>query len=83
MGFVPSAISVPLMPLFRCDNQCSENPLSFWQLASVVLNDGDEAYTTSLCQKCFNKHWQAKGENQLTNVQWRHVVERKAYRGRL
>ena len=22
--FVPSAVSVPLKPLFRCDNQCSE-----------------------------------------------------------
>ena len=81
MSFVPSAISVPLMPLFRCDNQGSENPRSYWELASVVLNDGDEAYTTSLCQKCFNKHLQAKGEKQLTNVQWRQVVERKAYRG--
>ena len=25
--FVPSAVSVPLQPLFRCDNQCSEKTL--------------------------------------------------------
>ena len=27
--FVPSAVSVPLKPLFRCDRQCSEKTLSF------------------------------------------------------
>ena len=36
-----------------------------------------------MCQKCFNKHLQAKGEMPLTNVQWRGVVEKKAYRGRM
>ena len=80
---VPSAISVPLKPLFRCANQCSEKTLSCWQLASVVLNEGDEAKTTNLCQKCFNEHLQAKGEKPLSNVQWRQVVEKKAYRGRM
>ena len=81
--FVPSAASVPLKPLFRCDNQCSEKTLSYWQLAFVVVNEGDEAYTTNLCKKCFNKHLQAKGEKPLSNVQWRQVVEKKAYRGRM
>ena len=33
--------------------------------------EGDEAYTTNLCQRCFNKHLQAKGEMPLTNMQWR------------
>ena len=48
--FVPSAISVPQKPLFRRDNQCSEKNLSHWQLASVVVNDGEESYTTNFCQ---------------------------------
>ena len=26
--FIPSAVSVPLKPLFRCDQQCSEKTLS-------------------------------------------------------
>ena len=64
--FVASALSVPPKPLFRCDRQCSEKTLSYWQLATVVFNEGDEAYT-NLCQKCFNKHLQAKGEKPLTN----------------
>ena len=35
ISFVPSAISVPQKPLFRCDEQCSEHTLSFWQFASL------------------------------------------------
>ena len=81
--FERSAVSVPLKPLFRCDNQCSEKTFSLWQLVSVVVNEGDEAYTTNLCQKCFNKRLQAEGEKPLSNVQWRQAVERKAYRGRM
>ena len=72
--FVPSAMSVPQEPLFLCDNHCSEKHLSFWQLASVVTN---------LCQKCFNNSLKANGEEPLTNVQWRQVVEQRAYRGRI
>ena len=75
--FVPSAASVPPKPLFRCDRQCSEKTLSCWQLASVVVNEGDEAFSTNLCQKCFNKHLQAKREEPLTNMKWRQVVERR------
>ena len=55
--FLSSAASVPLKPLFRCDRQCSEKTPSYWQLASVVVNEGDEAYTTNLCQMCFDKHF--------------------------
>ena len=36
------------------NRQCSEKTLSYWQLASAVVNEGDEAYTTNLCQMCFN-----------------------------
>ena len=34
-SFVPSAISVPQRPSFRCDNPCSEKTLTLWQFASV------------------------------------------------
>ena len=40
--FVPSSISVPQNPSFRCGNQCSEKTLSHWQLAPVVINEGEE-----------------------------------------
>ena len=81
--FVPSAISVPQKPLFRCDNQCSDKTLSYWQLASVVANEGDEAYTTNLSQKCFNKHQQAKGEKTAVKCAVEAGGGEKAYRGRM
>ena len=79
--FIPSAGGVPLKPLFRCDRQCSEKTLSYWPLATVMVNEGDEAYKTILCQKCVNKHLQAKGEEPLTYVEA--GCEKKAYRGRM
>ena len=42
LSFVPSAVSVPQKMIFRCDNQCSEKSLSYWQLASVVIKEGEE-----------------------------------------
>ena len=47
-----------------------------------MVNEGDEAYTTNLCQMCFNK-LQAKGEKPPTSVKWRQVVEKKAYQGNM
>ena len=47
ISFVPSAISVPQKPLFRCDNRRSEKTLSFWQFASVVIKEGEESHTTN------------------------------------
>ena len=82
MSFVPSAISVPQKPLFRCDNQCREKTLSFWQLASLI-KEGEESYTTNSCQKCHNESLEAEGDKPLTKWQWYAVVEKKAHRGML
>ena len=51
LSFVPSAISVPRKPMSRCDNQCSEKTLSFWPLASVVIQEGEESYSTNYATK--------------------------------
>ena len=69
--------------VFRCDNQCSEQTLSFWQFASVVIKEGEESYTTILYWKCYKASLKAKGEKPLTNWQWREFVGQKAHRGRL
>ena len=82
ISFVPSAISVPQKPLCRCDTQCSVKNLSFWQLASVVIKEG-ESCTTNSRQKCFNESRKAKGDEPLTKWQWPEFVEKKAHRGRL
>ena len=83
ISFVASAISVPQKPLFRCDNQCSEKTLSFWQLASVVIQEGEGSYTTNLFQKCYNESLKAIGDKPLTKWQLHGFVEKKARRGRL
>ena len=83
ISFVPSATSFPQKLLFRCDTQCSEKTLSFWQLASVEIKEGEESCTTNLCQKCYNGSLKAKGDEPLTKWQWHEFVEKKAHRGRL
>ena len=80
-SFVWSAISVPKKPLFRCDNLNSEKTLSFWQLASVVIKEGEESDTTNLCQQCYNEYLVARGDKPLTKWQWYEFVEKKAHRG--
>ena len=38
----------------------SEKTLSYWQLASVVVNEGEESYTTNLCQMRFNNFFEGR-----------------------
>ena len=40
-SFVPRAFSIPLRPMFWCDNRCSDRAFTFWQFASVVVDDGE------------------------------------------
>ena len=77
ISFVPSAISVPQKPMFWCDNRCTEKALSFWQFASVAVEEG--VPRGNLCQQCYNKILVAKGDKPL----WYAVVEKKAHRGML
>ena len=79
LTFVPSAIRVPQKLMFRCDKQCSEKTLSFWQLASMVIQEGEESYTTNICQKFYNDSLKSKT---LTNWQLRQFAGEKAHRGR-
>ena len=79
ISFELSAISVPPKPLFRCDNQCSEKTLAFWQLASVVIKEGEESYTNNLCQKRYNESLKANGDEPMTRWQWHEFVEIKTH----
>ena len=63
LSFVPSAISVPQKLMFRCDNQCSEKTLGFSQLASVQIKEGEESYTTNICQKMLQRVSEGKRRN--------------------
>ena len=55
ISFVPSALSITRGPVFWCGNRCSNKALRFWQFASVVVDDGEEAYTINLSQQCHNE----------------------------
>ena len=69
--FVPSAVSVPLKPLFRCDGQCSEKTLSYLQLASAVVNEGDEADDQLVSEVFQPKTLAGKRRRTTDNVKWR------------
>ena len=71
---------VAAFPLFLLANRCSEKALSFWQFASVVIEEGEESYTTNLCQQRCNTILVAEGDKPLTKWQWYAVVEKKAHR---
>ena len=83
ISFVPSAISIPQRPMFWCNNRCSDKALRFWQFASEIVDDVEEANTVNLCQQCYNERLTAQGQAPLKSWQWKAVVEQKAHRGRL
>ena len=64
-------------------SQCGEETLSFWQIASLVIKEGEDSYTTNLCHQRYNKYLEEKGEQSLTSWQEYQSVEQKAHRGRL
>ena len=75
--------SIPQRSMFWCDTRCSDKAVSFWQLASVVVEDGEECNTANLCQQCNNKKLVANGGAPSKKWQWYAVVEEKAHPGRL
>ena len=50
----------PQKLMFHNNKQCIEKSLSYWQLASVVIDEGEESDTTNLCKKCLNNSLKAK-----------------------
>ena len=54
-----------------------------WQIASMVVEEGDEAHTSNLCQQCYHEKITQQGKQPLKLWQWRGVVEKKARRGRI
>ena len=81
IAFVPSASANHEAPIYWCDNRCSEKAVRHWQIASVVVEEGGEAHTVNLCQRCYKE--QMVHKPQLKSWQWRAVVERKAHRWRI
>ena len=83
IAFVPSALSESRGPIHWCDNRCSENAARYWQIASVVVDEGGEVHTINLRQQCYNEQMVQQGKPRLKSWQWRAVAERKVHRGRI
>ena len=84
LAFVPSVLSEPRGSIYFCDNRSSEKAVRYWQCASLVVEEGGEAHTQSICVSCATVRKMVKqGKPRLILWQWRAVVERKAHRGRI
>ena len=59
ISFVSSAISIPQKGLcFGVTIVAVTKPSVFWQLTSVVVEDGEVSHTANFCQQCYNiKSW--------------------------
>ena len=55
IGSVPSALSEPRGAFFWCDNRCNDVAVRSWQIASMAIEEGGEARTMNLCQRCYNE----------------------------
>ena len=53
------------------------------QIASMGIEEGGDARTINLCQRCYNEKLVQQGKQSLKSKEWREVVERKAHRRRL
>ena len=82
IAFVPSALGESRGPIYFCDNRCSE-AVKYWQIASVVVEEGGEAHTINLCLQCYIEQMVQQGTQPLKLWQWKEVVEKMAHRGRL
>ena len=65
MGFVPSALGEPRGPIDWCDNRCSEKATRYWQIASMVIEEGGEAHTINLSRQCYNEKLAQQGRQPL------------------
>ena len=80
LAFVPIVLSEPRGSIYFCDNRCSEKATRYWQMASMVVEEGAEAHTSNLCH---NEQMVQQGTPRLNAWQWRAVVEQRAHRGRM
>ena len=75
LAFVPSALSQPRKPFTCAPTAALKKAVSYWQFASMVVEEGGEARTVNVCQQCYNERRVQQGEPRLNSWQWRrHMV---------
>ena len=83
MDFVPSAVSDPRWALHMCDKKCRETGFKFYELAAIVVEEGDTPHTINLRRKCYEKARLEQGETQVNGAQWKELIKQKTSRGKL
>ena len=48
----------------------SEKAIRYWQIASMVVEEGGEAHTINLCQQCYSAKLMQQGKQPLNLWQW-------------
>ena len=69
IGFVLIALSEPRRAIYWCDNRCSGKALGYMQIASMVVEEGGEARTTTLCKRCFYEKLVQQGNTPLKSME--------------
>ena len=81
--FIPSAVGVPLNPCFGVTSNAAQRTSAFgtwrrWRLMKAMKHFRPTCVRSFSATTCRQKE-----KKPLSNVQWRQVVEKKAYRGRV
>ena len=61
----------------------SAKAIRYWQIASMVVEEGGGAHTINLCQQCYHEKLTQETKQPLKLWQWRGTVDKKAQRGRI
>ena len=69
-------------PSSSCDRQCWKEGLHHFDVASVVVENG-ELYTINLCESCHNPRQGETKEPKVNGMQWKRLVGLKGSRGTL
>ena len=82
---MPIALCEPREAIYFCDNRCSEKAISYWQIASMVVEEGGEAYTVKLCLQCYNEELVQQGKIMVAvpSKVWRAVTPTSPWRHKL
>ena len=66
-----------------CDNRCSDKATRFWQIASMVVEEGGKKPAQSICVNSAAMKRCAAGQTATEIMAMERVVEKKAHRGKV
>ena len=76
LSFVPSVVSSLVgwrEPRFKCDKRRREEGFHYWEVAVVMVEDG-ELCTTNLCENCYDLMQDERNEPRFSRL----IVEKRS-----